>query len=271
MRNFTLYGCILLAITTVACKKMDDIQNNNGGNNLRGAKATCGADSVHNASLAYGSMTDQDGNVYKTIQIGTQTWMAENLKTAHYRYGNPIPVVTDNTTWATLINGATCWYDNDSASYDCPYGRLYNGYAVVDPRNVCPVGWHVPSNLEWEVLIKYLDSTAYNDPLYSYALVSETANHKLKNASSQYWPGGYFPGGGVKKWLQPGDNSAGFSALPGGQRFHYGTFDGLGSYYDFSGGVTSYPAVSNLDWIQLYGQGQVVGSTAGSSVRCIKD
>ena len=101
-----------------------------------GLPHTCGADSVHNATLNYGSMTDQDGNVYKTIVIGTQEWMAENLKASHYRNGDAIALVNNNTTWQGLNTGATCFYNNDSAANNCPYGKLYNWYAASDVRNL---------------------------------------------------------------------------------------------------------------------------------------
>jgi len=100
---------------------------------------SCGAPKVHNPAKSYGSMTDQQGNVYKTIVIGSQEWMAENLKTSIYRNGEPIENVTDNAQWVGLATGARCYYNNDS-QYECPYGKLYNWYAVADPRNLCPTG-----------------------------------------------------------------------------------------------------------------------------------
>jgi uncharacterized protein (TIGR02145 family) len=178
---------------------------NTGGST--GSNASCGADSVHNPNLTYGSMTDQDGNVYKTIVIGTQEWMAENLIANHYRNGVVIPLVTDATTWNGLSAGASCWYNNDSSTYVCPYGRLYNWYAVVSSNNVCPVGWHVPTDAEWTTLETQLGGFTI-------------AGGKMKSIGTQYW-------------LSPNtaaDNSSGFSGLPGGYRIHTGLFSNFGAY-----------------------------------------
>lgn len=162
---------------------------------------SCGATNVHNPNLTYGTMTDQDGNAYKTIVIGTQEWMAENLKASHYRNGNLIPVVTNNGTWAGLTSGATCWFNNDSANYHCPYGKLYNWYAAVDARNICPTGWHVPNDAEWTTLVNYLGGESI-------------AGGKMKSVGTQYW---FSPNAAA-------DNSSGFSAIQGGRRDYDGTF-----------------------------------------------
>src|SRR5665648_308381 len=83
-----------------------------------------------------GTVSDIDGNVYHTVTIGTQVWMAENLKTTKYRNGNPIPNITSN--WAALTSGAYCWYNNDAATYKANYGALYNWFAVADSRKIAP-------------------------------------------------------------------------------------------------------------------------------------
>jgi uncharacterized protein (TIGR02145 family) len=105
---------------------------------------------IYNSNLTYGTMSDIDGNTYKTIQIGTQTWMAENLKTTKYRNGDPI-----STDWSTSTTGAYAIYDNEPGN-NTNLGKLYNWYAAVDSRNLCPVGWHVPSSAEWTILDNYL-------------------------------------------------------------------------------------------------------------------
>ncbi|MEI6138141.1 MAG: fibrobacter succinogenes major paralogous domain-containing protein [Mariniphaga sp.] len=154
-----------------------------------------------------GTVTDIDGNVYHYITIGTQTWMVENLKTTHYRNGDPIPNVTENTVWAGLGTGAYCWYNNDAATYKAGYGAIYNWYAVVDDRNIAPFGWHVPTNAEWITLTDYLGG------------VSE-AGGKLKEA-------------GTAHWLSPNTgatNASGFTGLPGGYRNINGSFDWIGKY-----------------------------------------
>jgi len=151
------------------------------------------------------TLTDIDGNVYKTVTIGTQTWMAENLKVTHYRNGDPIKYVTDNAEWALNYNdfngfSAYCWYNNDIANKDV-YGALYNGYTVFDSRNIAIQGWHVPTADEWRTLINYLGG--YN-----------SAGGKLKET-------------GTLHWASPNDdatNETCFSALPTGGR---GKADGV--------------------------------------------
>jgi uncharacterized protein (TIGR02145 family) len=188
---------------------------NNGGGGQTGITAhSCGASNVHNPAKTYGSMTDQQGNVYKTIVIGSQEWMAENLKTSIYRNGEAIANVTDDNQWVGLTTGAWCYYNNDS-QYECPYGKLYNWYAVADPRNVCPTGWHVPTDAEWSILINYLDPIADGGNNYP-----NIAGGKLKSTGLQYW-------------LSPNQdatNESGFSGLPAGYRFYVGVFSYIGDY-----------------------------------------
>ena len=132
----------------------------NSGTQTSLSTATCGARNVLNPASTYVTMTDQDSNVYKTIVIGTHEWMAENLKASHYRNGQAIALVTNNSNWAGLTTGATCWYYNDSATNNCPYGKLYNWYAVADSRHVCPTGWHIPTDAEWNILVEQIDPSA---------------------------------------------------------------------------------------------------------------
>jgi len=144
-------------------------------------------------------MVDQEGNVYKTVTIGTQTWMAENLRTTIYNDGTAIPNVTDPGEWATLTTGAYCTYDN-SIDTVVHYGRLYNWYAI-DTGKFAPKGWHVPSDAEWTELTDYLGGES-------------VAGGKLKDLDSAYWKA---PNTG-------GTNKTGFTALPGGYRGNGGTF-----------------------------------------------
>ncbi len=105
------------------------------------------SDAVFNPNLTYGSMTDIDGNEYKTITVGKQTWMAQNLRVTHYRNGDPINFDTDSTTnWSTIKIGTYCTPLNTSnIDTIATYGLLYNGYAVIDSRNIAPKGWRVPT------------------------------------------------------------------------------------------------------------------------------
>jgi uncharacterized protein (TIGR02145 family) len=172
--------------------------NNNGGGTTTGTSAhTCGAASVHNPDLTYGTMTDQEGNVYKTIVIGTQEWMAENLNTSIYRNGDAIPTNLNSIEWANTTSGAWAYYNND-ASYACPYGKMYNWYACFDQRGLCPVGWHVPNNLEWLELTNYLGGDVY-------------AGIFMKSI------GHLFSATGLWEGASEATNSSGYSAVPSGR------------------------------------------------------
>ncbi len=218
-----------------------------------GTPATCGATNVHNPAKTYDSMTDQQGNLYKTIVIGTQEWMAENLKTTIYRNGNAIANVTDNTQWTGLTTGAWVSYNNDS-QYDCPYGKLYNWYAVVDPRNVCPTGWHVPSDNEWITLWDYLGGAG-------------GAGGKMKTTGTQYWVS---PNGGAT-------NESGFSGLPGGFRVDNFGSDGFANVGVLGGWWSTYGSgVSSAFNCAIFYNDGLAGESyddkrGGWSVRCIKD
>lgn len=219
---------------------------------------TCGATNVHNPAKSYGTMTDQQGNVYKTIVIGTQEWMAENLKTSIYRNGNAIANVTDDTQWSGLTTGAFCYYNNDS-QYDCPYGKLYNWYAVADTRYVCPMGWHVPTDAEWSVLINYLDPDADGgDNTFN------VAGGKLKSTGLEYW---FAPN-------LDATNEEGFSGLPAGNRYPNSNFYDLGDY-----GVwwssTENSTINAWNRTLGYNNGNVFRNyytkDYGFSVRCLRD
>lgn len=104
------------------------------------------------------TVTDIDGNVYNTVEIGTQQWMAENLKVTSNE-GTAIPLVTDGIGWNNLTTPGYCWYNNDNTTYGDVYGALYNWYGV-NAGNFCPVGWHVPTDAEWTVLNDYLGGSS---------------------------------------------------------------------------------------------------------------
>ena len=167
--------------------------------------STCGASNVLSSILNYGNLTDIDGNNYKTIKIGSQTWMAENLKVSHYSNGDSIPTInTLSYPGPNLTYGARGWPYNDSATYNCPYGALYNLNAQINSNNVCPVGWHVSTKNDWDTLINF---------------IGVKPAKKLKSIGSQYWhTEGAFDesdliGGG-------GSNKYGLSILPAGNGFN---------------------------------------------------
>jgi len=203
--------------------------------------------------------TDIDGNMYNTITIGTQTWMAENLKTTKYNDGTLIPNVTDNTAWAGLSTGAYCDYDN-TPSNSTTYGRLYNWYAVDNnastkdasngSKNICPAGWHVPTDTEWTTLTTYLGGL-------------DVAGGKLKETGTTHW----------NTPNTDATNSSGFTALPGGYRFgNTFTYIGTTGYWwslteDGTGTVwTRYIYFSGSS---VYRVGS--SKAGGFSVRCIRD
>ncbi|MFC1725742.1 FISUMP domain-containing protein [candidate division KSB1 bacterium] len=154
-----------------------------------------------------GTVTDIDGNVYNTIKIGDQWWMAENLKVTHYRNGDAIPNVTDNSAWASLNTGAYCNYNNDE-SYVSTYGRLYNWYAVNDSRKIAPAGWRVASDEDWKVLEIFLGMSQEEADKTGGRGSSVNVGGELKESSTSYW---YSPNSGAT-------NESGFTALPHGYR-----------------------------------------------------
>jgi uncharacterized protein (TIGR02145 family) len=229
---------------------------------------TCGTPNIHNPNLDYGTMTDQEGNVYKTIVIGTQEWMAENLNTSIYRNGDAIPTGLSNAEWTNVFNtpqDAWAYYNNES-NYDCPYGKLYNWNAVADTRNLCPVGWHVPSAQEWTVLTSYLGG-------------EEVAGGKMK--STALWSSenySYFDPNTFEQVSQqaiPASNSSGFSALGGGVRSFYGESGGMtqyGDYWSSTGGAQNFCTFQRFNWGNDSTYPMVDGyPNDGYSVRCVHD
>ena len=145
-----------------------------------------------------------------TVVIGTQKWSSKNLDVSTYRNGDPIPQVTGSSQWSSLTTGAWCWYNNDSATFAATYGKLYNWYAVNDPRGLAPRGWHVPTDAEWNKMTKFLDPS----------LDTTAINWAGSNI------GGILKETGTSHWASPNtgaNNSSGFTALPGGNRHYYGT------------------------------------------------
>ena len=203
-----------------------------------------------------GVVTDVDGNIYRTIKIGEQWWMTENLKVTQYRNGDSIPNVTDNLEWVNLTCGAYCNYNNDEVKV-ATYGRLYNWFAVSDSRNIAPEGWHVPSDEEWQTLVDYLGGLS-------------VAGGKMKTT------GTIEEGNGL--WYPPNDgatNESGFSALPGGFRYdRSGLFSSLSRTATFwSATKTNIPDAwsrrlkYNFSGVYRHYYNKHVGYL----VRCIKD
>jgi uncharacterized protein (TIGR02145 family) len=198
---------------------------------------------------AKSQVSDFDGNCYKTVKIGTQTWMAENLKTTKFNDSTSIPLVSDNDTWIILSTPAYCWYNNDTI-YKNLYGALYNGYAV-NTDKLCPLDWHVSTDADWAKLIEILGG-------------ENVAGGKLKELGTTYWRE---PNSGAT-------NESGFTALPGGTRYTNGLFftiRKIGYWWSFTG----LNALNGWYW-SLSSTNRTVNrnyseSTNGFSVRCVKN
>jgi len=145
-------------------------------------------------------ITDIDGNSYRTIQVGDQVWMAENLRTTRYNDGTPVPMIENYDEWAELSLPAYSWYNNDSLNGEA-FGALYNAY-VIDSGKLCPDGWHVPSDEEWNALETALGG-------------ADVAGGALKEEGTDFW----------KPPNTSATNNSGFSARAGGYRSYTGTFN----------------------------------------------
>jgi len=191
-------------------------------------------------------------NLYaqSSVKIGNQTWMTQNLDVEKFRNGDIIPQVTDPTAWAALTTGAWCYYNNDPANGSL-YGKLYNWYAVNDPRGLAPTGWHVPTDVEWTTLETTLGGAA-------------VAGGKMKVAGTTRWTA---PNAGA-------DNSSGFAGLPGGTRNLVGSFVDVG-YYGYWWSSTEVNTLFAWYRFLSYNYGSIgrygLDKQAGFSVRCLRD
>jgi len=187
-----------------------------------------------------------DGHTYDLVQIGSQCWFKENLRSDNYRNGDEIPGDLNDNQWTSTNSGAQAIYDNSNANL-ATYGRLYNWYAVNDARGLCPTGFHVPTDGEWTELVNYLGG-------------EEVAGTKMKSSPSD-----------TPAW--DGTNSSGFSALPGGLRY-----DDLGFFFlegDYGHWWSSSADGTFGAWFRsLYSDGDNVYRSnvrSGYSVRCVRD
>jgi uncharacterized protein (TIGR02145 family) len=225
----------------------------------------------YNPKLDYGKVKDIEGNIYKTITIGTQTWMQENLRVTTYRDGSKIPVVTDSVQWSNNWNKGKplqrpmmCWHSNDQRTYTAnKFGALYNWYAINPATNgnkkICPTGWHVPSDAEWTTFINYLDPIADGGENGD-----NTVGIKMKSTGTNYWK---YPN-------LDANNSSGFTGFPGGYRNDDGKYSVIGNY-----GIwwSSKEKGTDEAWVRyLYNDLRVIDrgtehKSYGLSVRCLKD
>jgi uncharacterized protein (TIGR02145 family) len=204
----------------------------------------------------------------ETITIGTQVWMAQNLNTSTYRDGTIIPNVTDPIFWSNLTCGAYCEYNNTPVN-SCEYGKLYNWYAVVDARNICPTGWHIPSDAEWTTLETYLIANGYN---YD----GTTTGNKIAKAlaSTTLWTSSSNTGAIGNIDYSSKRNATGFTALPGGNR----GIDGAFSYKGYNGyWWSATESNATVAWLRGMNYGNVdvsrynYNKNNGFSIRCIKN
>jgi uncharacterized protein (TIGR02145 family) len=196
------------------------------------------------------TVTDIDGNIYHTVTIGTQVWMVENLKTTKFNDGSLIPLISDSASWTNLLTPGYCYFNNDSNLFRNTYGLLYNWFAI-NSGKLCPSGWHVPTDSDWNILVNNLGGDS-------------VAGGKMKETSTRHWKN---PNTGAT-------NVSGFTALPGGQRGSNGVFYLNGEtgywwsatlYYQWSASQI----VLGYDFKELY---QItVSAHTGLSIRCLKN
>ncbi|MDO9258157.1 MAG: FISUMP domain-containing protein [Bacteroidales bacterium] len=192
--------------------------------------------------------TDADKNNYAVVKIGTQTWMAENLKTTKYNDGDSIPNVIGNE-WGALTTPAWCWYNNSVVFKTYGYGALYNWYAL-NTDKLCPTGWHLPSDTAWTTLTSYLGGET-------------VAGGKLKETGAMHWTS-----------ASTGcDNSSGFTALGGGWRNDYVSYyGGYGAmWWSSSSGNTTDAWYRGMYYFNNSVERKTAKKTGGCAVRCIKD
>jgi uncharacterized protein (TIGR02145 family) len=202
---------------------------------------------------------DGDDNNYPVIKIGTQVWMAENLKTTKYSDGTTIPLVTNPSDWLSLSTDAYCWYNNDETAYKSPYGGLYNWYAISTNnnggKNVCPAGWHVPTDAEWTTLTTYLGG-------------ENLAGGKMKATGTIE--------DGTGLWTSPNfaTNESGFTALSGGSRWATGTFNEMtttGFWWSSTEYSMFYSWFRSMMNVSNAANRNNLNKNEGISVRCLKD
>ena len=219
------------------------------------------------------SISDVDGNTYNVVAIGTQVWMAENLKTTKYNDNSDIPLVADQTAWSNIYYSgletpAYCWYDNDIANKSI-YGALYNWYTINGStngnKNACPTGWHVPSNTEWATLPDYLTNNGYgyegsgDDIAKAMASTSGWTTYELLGTVGND---------------QASNNSSGFTALPSGYRGYSGGFSEIGDHGNWWSSTelsTANALHRYMDYYRRFVNGSNTIKANGVAVRCLRD
>jgi uncharacterized protein (TIGR02145 family) len=231
--RFLIYSLFIFGVLlffNIGCKK-DQTENNT-------------------VQIEKGTITDIDGNVYVTVKIGTQWWMAENLKTTRYNDGSSISLVLEDSIWGILSTPGYCFFNNDYKNKEI-YGALYNWYAV-NTNKLAPSGWHVPTSSEWMTLFNYVGG-------------ADVAGDKLKESGKSHWQD---TNSGIT-------NDYGFNALPGGQRGNNESFFWYLNTHGFwwssaqanNGWAGSVQLTTGCPWVDVY----ELDPHNGFSVRCVRD
>lgn len=194
------------------------------------------------------TVIDVDSNVYHTVKIGKQTWMLENLRVTRFRNGKPLFNIKDSVRWSILNTAAFCSYNNDSSLVKT-HGYLYNWYAVADTQKICPKGWHVPSDADWNILEEYLGGTT-------------VCGGKMKDTSS------------VWQNSLGGTNESGYCGFPSGCRTNKGVFNSFGYYglwWSSTENYTSYAWYRCINYNSTDLFRHYYYKRYGFSIRCLKD
>lgn len=217
---------------------------------LRWTISTKCQNSFDDIYVNFGSkVKDIDNNEYKIIQIGSQIWMVDNLRVTHFQNGESIQLVTDDNVWKSLSSSGYCNFNNTDKDLNL-YGRLYNFYTVTDDRNLCPVGWHIASDNEWNTLFNYLGG-------------KEIAGGKMKESGTIHWAS---PNTGAT-------NESGFNILPSGYRDYSGFFISKGYATGFWSATERNSVEANVKYFYFSGSDVYLSEFkkgTGFSVRCIK-
>lgn len=241
MKNLLVVCLILSVVNMLNAQEYMKIHQKDG---TARAIQFSSVDSITFEKLQSTDLVDIDGNVYHTVVIGTQVWMAENLRTTKYRDGTPITRIDDPALWTSTTTGAYCEYENKPIN-GYTYGYLYNRQAVADSKNLAPDGWHIPTESEWLTMI----NSAENGSAVPLVKAELWGDHS-----------------------SPNPNSTGFSALPGGRRINQGVFDGLGWLASWWTRSTKYNKGCFLTITSVFAPTfNQADNNYGLSVRCVKD
>jgi uncharacterized protein (TIGR02145 family) len=225
---------------------------------------TCQQDYINN-EIQYGYVLDVDGNYYRTVQLGNRIWMAEDLRTTKFNNGALIPNITDAQAWNNQISAAWC-YNQNNASYNCDYGKLYNWYTATDPRKICPTNWHVSTEADWIALAMFLDTLALPVTTQFQSLI---AGGKLKSTGTLE--------GGDGLWLSPNQgatNETGMNFVPSGMRAANGFFLSNGDYYCWKVNLNyaaQFQGVARMRANEADLISEAVDKFWGVAIRCVKD